>query len=314
MLEEMIYLYIFNCHEDELELSFLEKRSLFGVKDNRFVMESSIKIEPSRSPFLKARINVVAKANTLAELKQQLNGYQVSKQSFKVIMLKNDDLSLEQQLDFQKRKQIEREIGQLIVGRADLKCPAETFAVIKTEDAWYFGEYTESVPVWLKHQQKPRMYSTALNTRVARAVVNIAVPKIEKQKAIDPCCGIGTVMVEALSMGIQISGSDINPLAAIGARENIAHFQHEAEVKKQDIRTIEAHYDVAIIDMPYNLCSVVSEEEKINMLRQARKFTKRLVIVTVEPIDTILEKVGFFIKDRCVVKKSRFEREVLVCE
>ncbi|WP_413375360.1 TRM11 family SAM-dependent methyltransferase [Alkalihalobacillus sp. 1P02AB] len=313
-MEGKNYLYIFNCHEDELELSFLEKRSFFGEIHNRSVIKSSIEIEPSRSPFLKASIKIMAQAKTSNELKQQLNGYQISKQTFKILMLKNDDLSLEQQLNFQERKQMEREIGQFIIGQADLKCPEQTFAVIKTEDTWYFGEYIEAESVWLKQQQKPQMYSTALNTRVARAVVNIAVPKIEEQVVIDPCCGIGTVMVEALSMGIQISGSDINPLAAMGARENIAHFHYEAEVKKQDIRTIKGSYDVAIIDMPYNLCSVVSEEEKMDMLKQARKFTKRLVIVTVEPIDSILEMVGFTIKDRCIVKKSRFEREVLVCE
>ncbi|GAA3334615.1 hypothetical protein GCM10020331_103270 [Ectobacillus funiculus] len=73
-------------------------------------------------------------------------------------------------------------------------------------------------------EKKPHSYSTSLSTRVARAVANIAVPDPTGIKAIDPCCGIGTVLVEALSMGINIVGSDINPLVLPGARENIAHF------------------------------------------------------------------------------------------
>lgn len=97
------------------------------------------------------------------------------------------------------------------------------------------------------------MYSTALSTRVARAVANIAIPHPKGVRAIDPCCGIGTVLVEALSMGINIVGRDINPRVVLGSRKNIAHFELEGTVEIGPIAEVVDDYDVAIIDMPYNL-------------------------------------------------------------
>uniref|UniRef100_UPI0038B618DE TRM11 family SAM-dependent methyltransferase n=1 Tax=Siminovitchia acidinfaciens TaxID=2321395 RepID=UPI0038B618DE len=125
---------------------------------------------------------------------------------------------------------------------------------------WIFDEYVKSESVWHRHQQKPHSYSTALNTRVARAVANIAVPEPSGIKAIDPCCGIGTVLVEALSMGIDIVGSDKNPLILDGVRENIAYFGLSGKVTFTDIRDVTSHYDVAIIDLPYNLCCAITPE------------------------------------------------------
>ena len=77
--------------------------------------------------------------------------------------------------------------------------------------------------------QKPEMYSTALSTRDARAIVNIAAPFPEGLKIIDPCCGIGTVLVEAMSMGIAIEGRDVNKRVVWGSRINLRHFGFEGD-------------------------------------------------------------------------------------
>ena len=105
--------------------------------------------------------------------------------------------------------------------RADFQHPDRLFGVMNVNGGWVFGEYVKSEAVWFRHQKKPNGYSTALNTRVARAVVNIAIPNPNGIKAIDPCCGIGTVLVEARSMGIDMVGSDRNQLILPGARENM---------------------------------------------------------------------------------------------
>ncbi|KMK75084.1 TRM11 family SAM-dependent methyltransferase [Alkalihalobacillus pseudalcaliphilus] len=306
------YIYIFNCHEDERELSYLEKRMFFGVKTNDRLLKSNTRICPSRSPFIKGRLRVIYEAKMLADLQSQCDGYDTLGKSFKIQVIKMS--GLQEGLHFTERKSLESEIGKSMRGKANLKQPELTLAILKKGDYWYFGEYEEGEPVWLKHQQKPKMYSTALGTRLARAVVNIAVPHISNQQVIDPSCGIGTVLIEACSMNIRICGSDINPLAVIGTRENLAFFGYEAVVKKENMLEIKESYDTAIIDMPYNLCSVISNDKKRAMMMHARKFTKRLVLVTVEPMDDHLIESGFTIIDRCTVTKGHFQREVLVCE
>ncbi len=310
--KSMTYLYTYAYPEDERSLCAMEMRSLFGKESKLSLLESSVKIDPSRSPFIKGRIAVLFEEDSLEELLKQVETLPLNGATFKVIYVKNSDLAEKE--SFVKRRTIEREIGLHINGEADLDDPERLFAVMNISGGWVFGEYLKSVSVWFRHQKKPNSYSVALNTRVARAVVNIAIPNPSGIKAIDPCCGIGTVLVEARSMGIDIVGSDRNPLILPGVRENIRYFGLTGEVKLADIRDISEDYDVAIIDLPYNLCSVITPEEQLEMLQSARRFAKKVVVVTVEPIDHVLFAAGFTIVDRAVAKKGLFTREVIVCE
>ena len=304
------YIYTYAGYEEESSLCALEMRSLFGKESQTTILESQIKIDPSRSPFIKERIAVIFEAESIQDLLKKVVTLHLNGETFKVIYVKNRSVEVE----FENRRAIEREVGLQVNGVADIWNPQRLFGVMNVNGKWVFGNYVKSESVWFRHQQKPHSYSTALNTRVARAVVNIAIPDPIGIKAIDPCCGIGTVLVEALSMGIDIVGSDRNPLILAGTRENIAHFGLSGEVKLADIRDITNQYDVAIIDLPYNLCSVITPDEQLEMLQSARKFAKRGVVVTVEPIDEILINAGFCIIDRAVVKKGSFIREVIVCK
>lgn len=305
------YLYTYASYEEERDIVALEMRSFFGNDSHTGIIESSVKIDPCRSPFIKERIAIMFEAPTLASLITKIQSMPPIKKTYKVKYVKRGKSNKAE--DAVNRRLIEKEVGLHLKGVADLHHPQHVFGVINIDDRWLFGDYRKSESIWFHHQQKPHSYSTALNTRVARAVVNIAVPSPQDIKVIDPCCGIGTVLVEALSMGIDIAGSDRNPLILKGTRENIAHFGYTCEVKKADIRDIHKQYDVAIIDLPYNLCSVITPEEQLEMLQSARSFAGKVVIVTVEPIDEILETVGFTIEDRAVVKKGTFTREVIVC-
>jgi tRNA G10 N-methylase Trm11 len=304
---ESTYIYTYASYEDERSLRALEMRSLFGTESETNILESTVKMDPSRSPFIKERICVILEGESLEELLEKLTAFEVTEETFKVICVKNGEET------FEKRRTIEREAGQRIKGVADIRNPQRVLAVMHVNGRWIFGDYVKSESVWFRHQQKPHQYSTALSTRVARAVVNIAIPDPTGISAIDPCCGIGTVLVEALSMGIDIVGSDNNPVILAGTRENIAHFGYSAEVKYKDMRDIENHYDVAIIDLPYNLCSVISPKEQLEMLQSARRFANKVIVVTVEPVDSILIEAGFEIVDRAVAKKGVFSREVIVC-
>jgi tRNA G10 N-methylase Trm11 len=148
---------------------------------------------------------------------------------------------------------------------------------------------------------------------VARAAVNIAIPDPRGIKAIDPCCGIGTVLVEALSMGIDIVGRDINPFIAQGARANLAHFGYVTEVALGAIENISTTYDSAIVDMPYNLFSTTSPEEQFSILKHARRIADRVVVITIEDMDESIAAAGFAIVDRCVVRKGSVNRQIIVC-
>ncbi|MRH41742.1 RNA methyltransferase [Aquibacillus halophilus] len=309
--EPLTYIYNYSWIEDEKSLCALEMRALFGADTESTILESTIKVDPSRSPFIKERIDVIYQGDTLQDVIRQVKDLHIDK-SFRMIFVKNQDL---EKVGFTERRKIERDVGLEIPGEADLVHPELLLGIMNVNGRWVFGEYYKNEAIWLHHQKKPHSYSTSLSTRVARAVANIAVPNPTGIKAIDPCCGIGTVLVEALSMGIDIVGSDFNPLLIEGVRENIAHFGLAGDVSMKDIRNVTGSYDVAIIDIPYNLYSAITPEQQREMLESARKFADKLVIVTIEPIDSVILGVGFEIIDRCTVKKGlAFVRQIIVCK
>lgn len=308
------FIYTYAYTPDEQDLCYLEMRSFFGEDTQSKILKSAIGIAPSRSPFIKERIEVLFEGDELSDILNQVEVLNMGDATFKVIFVKINDLIESEKVAYQQKREIEREIGLIIEGEADVHNPDVTYGLVPLGGRWYFGYYVKNDAVWLRHLKKPREYSTALSTRVARAVANIAVPIPDGVKAIDPCCGIGTVLVEALSMGIDIVGRDINPLVVLGSRENIAYFGLTGDVDLGPIAEVEKNYDVAIIDMPYNLFTHATPEDQLSILVHARPITQKLVVVTIENIDYMIKQAGFIIVDRCVVKKGIFSREVLVCK
>ncbi|MCM3619065.1 RNA methyltransferase [Sutcliffiella horikoshii] len=308
------YIYTYAYSKEERSLCHMEMRSFFGKATDDNIIKSTENIDPSRSPFIRERIEVVYEGETLQDILDQVTEIKMGDQTFKVIFSKINDLKTPHTIEYQERREIERAVGWIVEGEADVHHPDHIFGMAIVGNRWYFGHYRKSEAVWLQHTKKPREYSTALSTRVARAVANIAVPDPHGVKSIDPCCGIGTVLVEALSMGINMEGRDINPLVVQGSRENIEHFHLQGTVEVGPISEVMDSYDVAVIDMPYNLYTHATPEDQLAILKHARRFAKKVVVITIETMDNMVKEAGFRITDRCETQKGYFTREILVCE
>ncbi|CAM4348176.1 16S rRNA G966 N2-methylase RsmD [Paenibacillus endophyticus] len=305
-----MFIYTYACHEDEADLCALELKLLFGEPAAGGAWLSKRMIAVDRSPFMKRRIEVLKQADSLDQLLTQLSLVELGGLTFKVLYTQGDEA-----VSYEEQRQLERAAGAVIRGKAEMRKPERLFGLTKLHGSWYFGLLEESSAVWLKHQNKPQNYSTALPTRAARAIVNIAAGASPEQlRLIDPCCGMGTVLIEALSMGIAIVGLDLNPLAVKGARVNLAHFGYPDLVKLGDMRLLEGMYDAAIIDMPYNLCSVLPENEQLAMLGSIKGWAKRAVIVTTEPIERQLGLAGLRITNHTTLSKASFTRYISVVE
>ncbi|WP_338776382.1 methyltransferase domain-containing protein [Metabacillus sp. FJAT-52054] len=307
------YVYTYTYSREEESLCMLELRSLFGEEVPGHLFKSNRNISIGRSPFIREKIDVLYEGKSLEEIKEQIQAIKLGEETFKIICVKQSLLAGGMPIDYEKRRNIEYDLGHSIDAEADVRKPDHTYGLAAIGDRWYFGTYERSEAMWLKHLKKPRQYSTALSTRVARALVNIAVPDPEGLSVIDPCCGIGNVLIEALSMGVHITGRDINPLAVTGARENIAHFGFEADVTIGPIEEASDHYDVAIIDLPYNLYTHITVEDQISIIKNAKRIADKCVFVTIDPIDDYIKEAGLEIVDRGLAVKSRFSREILVC-
>lgn len=305
-----MYIYTYANHEDEASLRELELHSLFGQSVQNGVIMSTIDMSVDRSPFVKRRIEVYFESDRLEVITEQLPTIELEGRSFKVLFTMGDEA-----FTFEEQRQLERLVGAEIRGKADMRTPELRFGLTKWDGRWYFGPCEDNQALWLKHQNKPQNYSTALPTRAARAIVNLAAgSNAAHTRIIDPCCGMGTVLIEAMSMGIDIEGVDINPLAVRGARTNLAHFGYPNRVKLADMQELDGYYDAAIIDMPYNLCSVLPEEEQLAMLRSVRRLAKRTVVITTERVEKQLEMAAFRLIEYAALSKASFTRYISVVE
>lgn len=310
------YVYTYACHENERQLCQLELSTLLAsasmvYSDSGSYVWSERCIPPGRSPFIHGRLDVLGEGDSVTELLPIAREIRLTQdETFKVICLKAGD----HPPDYNQARKLEREIGMCIVGTAQMKKPEVTFGLIKTKGKWIFGQWTESDKSWQVHQQKPQNYSTGFGVTLARALVNIAVPEVRNHRLLDPCCGMGTVVIEALSMGIDTKGNDLNALAVRGARTNLHYFGYDPDrITLGDMKSLEGEYDSAVFDMPYNLCSVLPEQEQRAMLVKLRKLSGRAVVVSTEWVQEHLLTAGWSIEQYVPVQKGSFIRHVWVC-
>lgn len=306
-----MFIYTYASHEDEADLCALELRTLLGQPARGGTVASRMDIPADRSPFVKRRIAVTHEADGLEELAQQLGSVELGESSFKVLFTPGDE-----PFSYEAKRQCERIAGAAIRGKADMRNAERLFGLTKLGGRWRFGPCEENGAIWLKHQDKPQNYSTALPTRAARALVNLAAGSdLSGKRLIDPCCGMGTSLIEALSMGISIEGIDMNPLAVRGARINLAHFGYPADIARLgDMRQAEGRYDAAVVDMPYNLCSVLPEAEQLELLHAVRRLADRAVIVTTTRIPGLLNRANWRITEDGTLNKGSFTRYITVVE
>ncbi|MGH3827372.1 MAG: TRM11 family SAM-dependent methyltransferase, partial [Pseudonocardiaceae bacterium] len=88
----------------------------------------------------------------------------------------------------------------------------------------------------------------ALRPVVAAAMIRLAGES--PGRMLDPCCGSGTLLEEALSVGWQAVGSDLDPEAVAIARENVP----QAVVEPADVLTLphdDATFDAVVSNLPF---------------------------------------------------------------
>lgn len=302
--------YTINYSRFYADLCKLEMKCLFNHTSEEKYFFSDTLIKPSRSAFIKERITVIYEGETLDSLIKQVTKNGFSADDFKVVYQQMEG----EHEHYQERLRSGRDLGTAINGEADMRNPRVIFGVTRVNGKWIFGEYEKNDFSWHHHDNKPNTYSSSLDFRVARALVNIGVGPDITQTVIDPCCGVGTVAIEALSMGIDIKGYEINRPVAFNARENLSYFSYPDVITERDMHTSEEHFDVAIIDIPYGLYTPVTASEQLEIIRTARRISGRLILVTFENMDQMIREAGFELVEKVRVAKGRMVRYVNVCE
>lgn len=303
------YFYSINYPVYEKDLCNMEMKCLFGEEITNKYFLSDIDINPSRSPFIKERIDIKYCKNNLEDIVKNIIDDNLSYEQFKVCYIKLEDGDV----DYKERLQSIREIGLVVNGQSEMHNPEVLLGVTKVKEKWVFGVYERNDYEWHIHDRKPNSYSNSLGLRLSRALVNIAVGNNIECMLVDPCCGVGTVIIDAMSMGINARGFEINKPIARNAKENLAFFGYENVITTADMREIEEKFDVAIIDLPYGVFTPTTLKKQTDIIKSARRISDKLVLVTFEDMDDIIEEAGFKIIDKCFVCKGKFIRHINIC-
>lgn len=307
------YIYSFKYDLHNNELCKLESRQIFNEEEKNKLLFSNIKVDPSISPFIKNRFDIISLSEDYSDLLKKIKKENIHIEGFKVEYLVLDGDSTE----YRERLKKLKDVGYSIEGEPDYYAPSRTYSICYYKNIWYFGLLIKHNTDWYKHKQKPCSFSSSINMDIAKALVCIASKGNKTNQLLDACCGVGTVMLEACYSGFQIEGCDINRKACNHTRENLTHFNYNANVYHSDIKDIDKKYDVAIIDLPYNLYTYSNDTITLNIIESTAKLTTRIVIVSTSDIENMIKKSGLKISDFCTVEKSgrsTFTRKIWVCE
>lgn len=304
------YLYFFNYSPNEKALCEMEFKQIFNCSMKSKYYLTNQYFDYRRSVYMKGRLDIMCMSSHFQDIVQYIHHKHLYYLEFKVVYLKNEITHV----DYQESLQKCRDIAFPIEGSVNMREPKIVLAITKINDQWIFGRYHDEM-IWSDRYDKPYSYSHSLNVRDARTLVNIAIGQHIDDKIVDPCCGVGTVVLEGLSMGLHIKGYDINRYVAYQARLNLEYFGYDPLIiERKDIHDIQEYYDVVIMDIPYGVYSPFSYEQQLSLIQAAFFIAPRLVLVSHISMNSELIQLDYEIVDQASIIKGNFKRYITLCE
>lgn len=311
--KRMTYIYSLKYDYHYEDLCKLESRQLFGKEETDKLIFSDIKVDPSVSPFLKCRFEIISTADSYPTLLKQVQAQAIKIEDFTAEYLILDGDTMERP----KRRSIQRDIGYAITGEPNFTEPTIIYSVCRYKELWYFGVLTKHKTGWHLHNEKPCSFSNSIDIHTAKALVSIAAKVNKSNTLIDTCCGVGTILLEACFSGFTIEGCDIEEQRCEYTRQNLSHYGYSAKAYHSDIKDITKEYNAAIVDLPYNFYAASTDSIAEGIIESAARVAQRVVIVSTADIYKMITEAGLSLLDQCSVEKrgdSTFTRTVWVCE
>jgi len=303
-----MYLYLASRSESEKRLVEAECAAMTGASpDERGIALAEVEADVSRAAYLKTCVRVIVHAADLPNLYTQLERAKLSSEGFRVSV---ERIPSRLPLDSQA---VMHQIGARIGGHPNLSDPRTIFLVVATPEEIWLGEVkSESTGSWGEHSQKMHPYSSALPTRLARAMVNlVATPG---DRIIDPCCGSGTILIEAASMGIKAVGCDINPKLVTISIDNLRYFGLEGMIILADARNISGNFDAVVTDLPYGRNCPMDEQLCSEILQNLKNLAPKAAVVAGEDMSKSLSQMGYDVRSVTPVPKTSLIRYIHVIQ
>ena len=257
-----------------------------------------------QAAYLRTGLHILAQGATPEELLQAVSQANFAADEFRVEFL---SLALEKRIAPQ---QTTLALANAIPSYPNLKQPKHRFLLVERDNGLWFGEVVaECGHTYQSHDAKPHRTSTSLPSRISRALVNLVVPGAGS--VLDPCCGTGSILLEAQALGVTVFGADQNPVIVGMARENLAHFGYFGLVEPADIRDYHRPADALVTDLPYGRLLAAEETAVRTIIEHGRRLAPVAVYVAEHDLTDWLAAAGYGeISVYPVFKRDNFARYV----
>lgn len=201
------------------------------------------------------------------------------------------------------------------IGIPSSKLLDEEYFLFEGKEKEYFGKivsHCDYESLEKRDMKKPvRREALAIAPRLAKIMINLSELK-EGDKLLDPFCGVGTILQEALLQGMTVVGVDKDEKAIKGAKENLKWFGFS----ESDYLLI--NFDSTKVNIP-EISAVVTEPDlgetlkKIPTKEEAEKTLKNFEKLMVKVINNVKNNVQgriVFTSPHIRIGKKRLECDI----
>ncbi|MCH8289497.1 methyltransferase domain-containing protein [Candidatus Poribacteria bacterium] len=300
------YLYLTNIPKLHAELIRAECIALTGSVPNAEGIAISEKcVDVKRGAYVKSCVEILFEGGSVSEICSQIRSAELHAEDFRVSIVK---LPRNLKVDSMQTARI---VGGVIGGKVNLTQPQVVFLTVITNDKIWLGRrLSESDGKWVEHSKRPHTTSSSLPTRLARVMVNlIASPE---DRLLDPCCGTGTIVLEAAQMGMKVAGYDINPRMVGATAKNLDYYGLSGEIHLGDARRICSQSDAVATDLPYGINMVQNILRDREILQNIRTLAPKAAFVDVRDLSKELIDLGYRVEKVIPVPKHSILRRIFL--
>ncbi len=302
------YLYLTSVPNQEVELVNAESMTLTGHTPNAYgIAISENCVDVTRGACVKCCMEILCEGGSVSEICGQIKTAELYAEDFRVSIVKRP-----RRLEADSTK-IAHVVGGVISGTVSLTQPRVVFLVVITNERVWLGRLlSKSDGRWIVHRKRPYMTSSALPTKLARAIVNLIADPSDL--LVDPCCGTGTIVLEAAHMGMRVVGYDINPKMVKATQANLAHHSLDARVCLGDARQIREPFDSLAANLPYGIMLNRTPIQDWEILRNLNHIAPKAAFVTISDLSKPLEDLGYRIRQIVHVPKLNMVRRIYITD
>jgi len=285
-------------------------------KETLFLLSSPPK-SPTHLAFLKGLYKILfsTKKESLVKVCQTFAWNSVYQENFSVHM--------------QGDKETEKKVAKIIFDslknpRVKLKDADTQFIIFEIEELVYLTLADLSVQrnkdnKWeeRKNQHLPESHPVSLHPKLARVMINLLATQ---ELIVDPMCGTGALLSEALLTGHDVKGGDCDPLMIEKSRKNIEWIKNKYAITKKYDLEVKNFFSVSqipylVTDLPFgkNTKNISDDFNKRFFLHLSKVLTKRAVIGMIHKGIVLPEGLYCREKFEYYVHKS-LSKDILVIE